>query len=70
MVLALVVGLVLLARVPAQDVHILSYLIPHPKLLHFHRLGLLALDSVIANPHCRRIVTMYRCLWLGVPHIG
>ncbi len=69
MVLALVVGQVLLTWVPAQGVHIVSYLIPHPKILHFHGTQLLPLDGVIANADCHCIIAMYWHLWLGVSHI-
>jgi hypothetical protein len=69
MVLALLVSQVFLTCVPAQGVNIVSYLIPHPKILHSHGTQSLALDGVIANANCRCIIAMYRHLWLGVSHI-
>ena len=66
MVLALVVGKVLLPRVPINFVDILCFLVTYPKISHFHQSRSLSLDGVVCDADGCGVVAVYQCSWLGM----
>jgi hypothetical protein len=67
MTFTLVICEILLARMPLYIICILSHLIAHQKMPHFHRAGALPLDGVVRNTNSSGIIAMYGGFWLQVP---
>jgi hypothetical protein len=66
--LTLVISQVLLARMPAECVHILCNFVTYPEEAHFYQAQPLAFNCVIWDPHCSGIIAMHRRLGLHVTH--
>jgi hypothetical protein len=65
MMFTMVICKILLARMPLDIIYILSHLIAHPIIPHFHIAGALLLYGVVCNTASSGIIAMYGFLVVG-----